>query len=543
MPQDVPKQQGYERYEWRHYLWHLIAVGAIRPKPPAPDPDDGKYEIEAAAWCDAPGAVDGAPGAGEIVALIDTGVNPLHPNLAPETPAGPRILPGADFAAHPYGLTHVEDAQPAPALAALNAANVVEATPRKTRGLERPLAASLVSDAVRDDALALFAAGSAEAALVARLAAGRGVRHAATRRDRLSYASHGTACAGLIAGAPPAPAPVDADPDDASDRPLPHWGVAPGARVLPITVSAQPTAEQLILAFLHALSFADADGRGVSVIHFPREAPDPVRAHRFRKGFDDTRYGGAEATTAWDAFHAVFAMVAARVPVICAAGNEGYAHLSYPASEARGGNGVVAVGAISFQGRRSGYSNYADGSGPETLTIAAPSDDAEVYTRRQIRLDRESPRWRDHNFLLHLQGPDAVPEVPYAAEGVLAPDVPGSRGYASGALQGSEPSLALDRDRSALYALFGGTSAASAIVAGAVALRQAKARAETGQPLHGPAMKAALAAAGATQTPWPWLAANTALVVDAPNGEDLADPTLPARQFGAGALDLAQLLA
>lgn len=540
MPQTAPKGQGYERYDWRHYLWHLIAIGAIRPKPPAPD--DGKYEIEAAAWCEAPGAEEGAPGAGEIVALIDTGVNPLHPNLTPPTTAGPRILPGVDFAAHPSGLTHSADVAPPPALAAVDAANVIEATPSKTRGLERPLAASLVSDAVWADALALFADGGPEAALVARLREGRGVRHAVTRRDRLSYSAHGTACAGLIAGAPPAPPPPDADPDEAGDRPLPYWGVAPGARILPIAVSSQPTAEQLIMAFLHALSFEE-EGRRVSVIHFPREAPDPWRAPRFRKGLEDTRYGKADAELAWSVFHGVFHLVAARIPVVCAAGNEGYAHLSYPASEARADNGVVSVGAISFAARRSGYSNYADAAGPETLTIAAPSDDAEVYTRWQVRLDRESPRWRDHNFLLHLDGADALPEVVYSPEAVLAPDIPGPRGYASGALAGGEPTLALGRDRAALYALFGGTSAASALVAGAVALRQAKARAETGQPLDGPAMKAALADAGATQTPWPWLDGAPALTVDAPNGEDPADPSLPARQFGAGALDLAQLLA
>ncbi|TVQ55050.1 MAG: hypothetical protein EA355_10710, partial [Rhodobacteraceae bacterium] len=56
-------------------------------------------------------------------------------------------------------------------------------------------------------------------------------------------------------------------------------------------------------------------------------------------------------------------------------------------------------------------------------------------------------------------------------------------------------------------------------------------------------MKAAPAEAGTTQPPWPWPEAAPALAVDAPNGEHLSDPSLLARRFGAGALDLAELLA
>lgn len=198
------------------------------------------------------------------------------------------------------------------------------------------------------------------------------------------------------------------------------------------------------MAFLHALSFEE-EGRGVSGIHFPREAPDPWRAPSFKKGLEDARYGKAAAELAWDVFNAVFRLVAARIPLVCAAGNEGYARLSCPASEARGDNGVVSVGAISFAAKRSGCSTYADAAGPETLTIAAPSDDAKVCTRWQVRLDRESPRWRDHTFLPPFDGADAIPGVVHSPEAVLAPDVPGPRGHASGALAGGAPTLAPSR--------------------------------------------------------------------------------------------------
>ncbi len=133
-------------------------------------------------------------------------------------------------------------------------------------------------------------------------------------------------------------------------------------------------------------------------------------------------------------------------------------------------------------------------------------------------------------------------EVEYAPQAVLAPDIPGPRGYADGSLGGAQSGSRLDEDREALYTLYGGTSAASAIVAGAAALRQAKARAAGLAPLDGPAMKTALSGAGVTDVSWPWLVGNTPLAPDRPNGDGGADGVLRTRQFGAGFLDLSVLL-
>jgi hypothetical protein len=541
----VLKEQGFECYDWYHYLWHLIAIRAVKVDETGgtPLPDlDGKYRLTADAW----DLVPDVPGDGEIVALIDTGVNDRHPNLAP------RVLPAVDFGANPFGVAHTGGAgalEPLPTPA-------VEVATTMTRGLERQRTASLVSNNTWTwiKGRPAVAADPAAVAMLERLEAGRGMDLSVTQVSRQRYSAHGTACAGLIMGAPAEIGAGGCDvcgvPFDEDGGPLPYWGVAPGAHLLPITVSVQPTAEQLILAFLYARSFrqpavppdpAEPAGRGVSAIHFPREAPDPFRAPRHKKGYNDTtRYTAPGSKAAWDLFRIVFEEVSKEIPVVCATGNDSLDRIIYPANLASDPtNGVIAVGAVTYKATRSAYSNYADTG--EAVDIVAPSDDAEVYTRHQLRFDKEAAAWRDHNHLVHLS---EVPEVEYAPQAVLAPDIPGPRGYADGSLAGAQSGSRLDEDRAALYALFGGTSAASAIVAGAVALRQAKARAAGLAPLDGPAMKTQVAAAGVASVSWPWLAATpTSLAPDRPNGDGGTAAALRTRQFGAGLLDLSVLLA
>ena len=390
-PQQRTNGEGFENYDWFHYLWHLIAIGVIEPADP--DAKDGCYEIKAGAWGKLPLKPGQRPGEGEIVALIDTGVNDLHPNLAP------RVLPGINFAAHPFGMTYDVTA---PVPQAENLSSLVAQPTELERGLETQ------GKSLRDSVKAAFerltslfqsaeqgtkAAEDAEDAkvqeenarelqLLASLGEGRGVVQTVTDLSRLYYSAHGTACAGLIMGAAEDGPGAGGRPLDKNGGPIPYWGVAPGARLLPITVSAEPTPQQLILAFAYAASYP-----GVSVIHFPREAPDPWLAPKHwpgYPGYPDTRYLSDKARTGWSLFAKVFASVAKGIPVVCAAGNDGYDHLIYPASRAADTEGVIAVGAVTYKGRRSAYSNY-DGPDGRALTIAAPSDDGEVYTRHQVR--------------------------------------------------------------------------------------------------------------------------------------------------------------
>lgn len=521
---EAPRAQGLEAYDWYHYLWHLIAIGAVKAASFDGSPTDAaaaRYRLQGDAWCTLETAADRLPGHGEIVAMIDTGVNDRHPNL--ET----RVLPAVDFGANPFGVTHrpvVESHQ------GITVASAIGAATPMTRGLEAQNRYSLVDDHTWNWIKDNFPSGSRERAILERLQAGRGIELAVTDVSRQRYSAHGTACAGLIMGAP-----ATDDDDDAS---IPYWGVAPGAQLLPITVTARPTPEQLILAFLYARSFRDEEGRGVSVIHFPREAPDPWRAPRHKRGYDDaTRYSAAESRLAWDLLNRVIEEVSREIPVVCAAGNDGLDRIIYPASLSHDAdNGVIAVGSVSYNAKRSAYSNYADIE--QSLTIVAPSDDAEVYTRHQVRLDKEAPSWRDHNNLVHLAG-GLAQEVVFSPQAVLSPDIPGPRGYAEGFFGGAQSDDQLDDDRASLYALFGGTSAASAIVAGAAALCQAKSRAAGGEPLDGAEMKKRVSGAGVTNVSWPWLGASTTLATDKPNGET---SMASERQFGPGVLDLFLLL-
>jgi len=527
-----PKEEGFQCYQWYHYLWHLIAVGAIKTQ----GGSDAQYAVEPDAWALLKLRNGELPGSGEMIAMIDTGVNDRHPNLAG------RVEASVDFAAHPYGATY--GAQPDPAGASPRALAKPHAAQSVRRGLETVQPKSLVSDDTWSWASGLLSDDGS--ALLTRLQAGRGITHHDAHISRQRYSGHGTACAGLMAGAPPrreagekAAVRVKAVPlPDDGEGPLPYWGVAPGASILPIIVSAEPTAIQLILALLYARD------NEVSVIHFPREAMDPRRAHKHHRDLEESRYDSDPTMKlAWDVFAKILEAVSGEIPVVCAAGNNGYDHVIYPASKAAADdNGIIAVGAVTYNARRASYSNYSRAGESPAVTIAAPSDDEEMYTRYQLRLDRESPRWREHNFALHLHQSHAE-EVDYSPQSLVTTDVPGPRGYAEGILASISTEEVEEDDRAALYALFGGTSGASAIVAGAVALLQSKVRAAKGGPLGGKAVKDRLKDSGQRAVAWPWLADSSrspkAVSVDRPNGEA---KVAFEQQFGSGVLDLRALL-
>lgn len=519
------KGKGQECYNWYHYLWHLIAIGAVKSKKienlRVPE-QEGAYVLEADAWA---ALETDNPGEGAVVAQIDTGVNDRHPNLAP------RIFGAVSFAVHPFGLRYSDPEENWPEMPAS------DAIPHLRRGPEKMLDASLVSDEMWDRAKRLAKDNPGAAELIQRLKCGRGITQQTPQISRLRYSAHGTACAGLIVGAPPKPTARDGSTASAKpinlddgDGPISYWGVAPGAKLMPIEISARPDAEQLIMAFLYAWD------KKVSVIHFPREVPDPYRSHQHLPGeFEDSRYTSEEAEAAWDYFAILLEAISNEIPIICAAGNDGYDQPIYPACKATGENGIVTVGAVTYRGRRSAYSNYCI-SNDNGITIAAPSDDQEVYTRHQTRLDREAARWREHDFDLYA---GLIENVEFAPQGVFTVDIPGRHGYSGGLLQDIQPASVENRDRASLYTVFGGTSASSAIVAGAVALLQSKYRVKEKRFLTGREVKELLAKAGTTTASWPWLEEGARIKTDNPNGVEEVDPK---KQFGAGLLDLRKLL-
>jgi hypothetical protein len=71
--------------------------------------------------------------------------------------------------------------------------------------------------------------------------------------------------------------------------------------------------------------------------------------------------GGSNPDRLWKILKRLMIGVSRKIPVICAAGNSGESQLIYPASLAAADNGIVAVGAVTVEGFRAGYSNYGEG--------------------------------------------------------------------------------------------------------------------------------------------------------------------------------------
>ena len=127
---------------------------------------------------------------------------------------------------------------------------------------------------------------------------------------------------------------------------------------------------------------------------------------------------GSNPDRLWTILEHLIIGVSRKIPVICAAGNSGESQLIYPASLAAPDNGIVAVGAVTVEGFRSGYSNYGEG-----LTLVAPSDDGEVFNRHQSRINRAVSQTAKHEY-------NAVPgkgkSLFAVSASLLSTDLPGA---------------------------------------------------------------------------------------------------------------------
>ena len=181
---------------------------------------------------------------------------------------------------------------------------------------------------------------------------------------------------------------------------------------------------------------------------------------------------GSNPDRMWKILKHLIIGVSRKIPVICAAGNSGESQLIYPASLAAPDNGIVAVGAVTVEGFRSGYSNYGEG-----LTLVAPSDDSEVFNRHQLRINRLSPFTAKHQY-----SADTGKEYCYSYFSLLSTDLPGVFGYDEGKAPWSSllPSANNPGVGGGYYTSFGGTSGAAALVGGVAALVQRAHRAVHG---------------------------------------------------------------
>lgn len=488
-----------------YYLWHLASLGVIDadygPDADAPDPCP---TITSTVW-DVIGEAFPSASAPAVVAMIDVGASRTHPNLANRVDADLSI----DLVSHPHGAkSHsVAGAGPytpegrAPFFNGLSLAGL------------GPIGLDGQQTAYLDD-------------MVGELAGSQGVLRTLLDADE-TFASHGTACAGLVVGEPAATTAADgtvdasglagAAPGDATVNPnrniLPYFGVDPFSRLISIKTGFEPNAEHFITAFLYAWKCRP------DVILMPRGIPDPVRSilrpktelaqnldQRANRELADLHARMGEATAAteinpfavgatahpdrgWAILEKLIVAISRKIPVICAAGNDGESQLIYPANRAAVDNGIVAVGAVTPNGYRSGYSSYGHG-----LTLVAPSDDGEVYNRHQMRIDTSSPLIAMHHY---DPGPGQI--VPFSTYQLLTTDLPGTFGYEGGSEPYSSllPPSANPGTGGGYYTSFGGTSGAAALVAGVAALaaRANKARHGAGAVLDGIAMKALLVAA------------------------------------------------
>ena len=278
------------------------------------------------------------------------------------------------------------------------------------------------------------------------------------------FSAHGTAVAGLVGARPavmalaPPGAPAGTPP---AELPLPYCGVDPFCRIVPVSTNFDPDPEALILAFLYA-EVIDAQ-----VVLVPRSLPDPFRTPpelarvaagpgTLLEAVHPCEIGPREAEL-WEELARLIVRVSQRRVVVCAAGNDQEAGAIYPANLAAEDNGVVAVGAANAKGLVSGYSD------PTSATILGPSDDGEVFDRRTVRLDIQAAGYDAQGVPAQNRNAD------FSHFEIVTTDVPGLHGYAFSPFASEEPEDGL-REFGSYFCRFGGTSAASAIVAGLLSL-------------------------------------------------------------------------
>lgn len=277
------------------------------------------------------------------------------------------------------------------------------------------------------------------------------------------FSSHGTAICGIIGARPIKAALTEGYQEPATGHgkvPLPYTGVDPSCEIVPISTNFDPSPNSLILAFLYA-ELIDAD-----VILVPRTIPDPTRTvPELTENLGGTMLRDLVAPTensmmnlqAWDELAQLISNISLSRPIICAGGNGQEDGGIYPANLASEHNGVISVGAVNAKGYRSGYSPS------RAVTVMGPSDDSEIFDRTEIRLDE-----RRHDYS-SLGVPPGHANLKFSHYEVISTDVPGTYGYSSSPFPGEEPEAGL-REFGSYFCRFGGTSAASAFVAGFLAL-------------------------------------------------------------------------
>ncbi|MDE9451655.1 S8 family serine peptidase [Aliiroseovarius sp. Z3] len=489
-----------------YYLWHLVSLGVLTP-------DKSQTGFSDTLWDMLAGKAEATP---STVVLIDVGCSFAHPNLKDRVDAARSL----DFTGTPFGA---------------RLATGSDGDQKNFAGLSVD---DLHLDGLEADELAMFDE------VVQYLAESTGELRA-NGDTEAKFASHGTAVSGLIVGGPENCCKTG---DEPSTGVIPYFGVDPFSTLISLRTGFDNDPLQFIAALLYAWH------QKPDVIVMPRGLPDPDASivtpkddfkaelqswanheaadllHRIEVLTDKASPHDPSAPQVsetgrhlWRVVRALFIAISKHVPIVCAAGNEGESQLLFPANLANRENGIIAVGAVSGQGYRSGYSNYGDG-----LTLVAPSDDMEVFNRHQLR---ETPKRMDKVGYLK---PTSAMAVPYSRKGLLSTDIPGSFGYDGARDDGHD--LPPEVAQSGFYTQFGGTSGASALVGGVVALvRRAERLSGSGKcPRDGTDLKALLMATA--RRDMPMIGATLPLKSDCMNSAN-EDADAFGTFFGAGLID------
>ncbi len=473
--QSEPRHIG--SYPRHHALWHLQALGVV---------DDLEGFASPGAWDTAPGTPPAT------VVLIDTNVAMDHPCLSDSVDRAAAM----DFTTRDHGVFAV----PAGGLDAGETAR-------------RTALTAAAQDRAGSDFPGMF---------MADLADSDSTQDGYLPAANPAFADHGTAMAGLIGARPVAdvwrhrPAILWPQPGVAAqgmageDRvALPYAGIDPRCRIVPVQVSADPDPDAMRTALVYA------DLLGADLIVYAGSLPDPART-AIALDADGGRLSAAELGSRvvgadddldarWTALEEELLAASAHRLILCAAGNGADGILAYPAVLATRDepNGIVAVAACGTAGRLTTYS-AGDVVG-QAATIRTLSGDRPQVHAQDTAIDLFTASVGADDAIVH--GTSGARPVP--AERLVTTDVPGRGGYGGG-IYGEvwRPATAPDGARVAMdvasfFCTFGGTSAATAVAGGLVALGYTSGIIDRATPPH--AVKAALVAALAAEDGSPFL--------------------------------------
>lgn len=282
------------------------------------------------------------------------------------------------------------------------------------------------------------------------------------------YGAHGTCVAGLIGARPTKVClqypdrPDEITGDTASKlqlTPVPYIGINPFCEIIPVSLTAAPDPAMVIAALNYIAKLKPQ-------IVVVAAAWDHARYQMTAKGPEAAMGKSFDANEpGWDEVEKALAKVCKGSLVFCAAGNSGADAMAYPARLSGTIPNLIAVTACDEKGTVLSYALDPDSlptSADAPVVIRTLSSDHPRYDRDTIYLDPYAARDP------YLKLPDGSADFPQRR--IISCDPRGNRGYNPSKYRYTPPTKGPHLELASLFAEFSGTSAATAIAAGLVAL-------------------------------------------------------------------------